>query len=190
MKIKKIFVEYMNEEELPDFDVESDFAKNIADKIADELEDQESNLGQESNLDEALSVVGALGYVLLSNTVANMVSKIAKTVADKYEWDKTGNVAKQIYDWSHKNEKAFQAPIKKVLALFLKGESVKYIDAITEAIYGFIILAMAMQGGSETISAVKGSDWGKGMLKGLKTSVKGVESASIFRTVKNTFGIG
>ena len=184
MKIKKIFVEYMNEEELPDFDVESGLANDIADEIADELEDQESNL------DEALSVVGALGYVLLSNTVANMVSKIAKTVADKYEWDKTVNVAKQIYDWSHKNEKAFQAPIKKVLALFLKGESVKYIDAITEAIYGFIILAMAMQGGSETISAVKGSDWGKGMLKGLKTSVKGIESASIFRTVKNTFGIG
>ena len=184
MKIKKIFVEYMNEEELPPVAEEPGLAKKFADEIADELEDQESNL------DEALSVVGVLGYVLLSNTVANMVSKIAKKVADKYEWDKTGNVAKQIYDWSHKNEKAFQAPIKKVLALFLKGESVKYIDAITEAIYGFIILAMAMQGGSETISAVKGSDWGKGMLKGLKTSVKGVESASIFRTVKNTFGIG
>lgn len=184
MKIKKIFVEYMNEEEFPKVDVEPGFAKNIADEIRKELENQESNL------DEALSVVGVLGYVLLSNTVANMVSKIAKKVADKYEWDKTGNVAKQIYDWSHKNEKAFQAPIKKVLELFLKGESAKYIDAITETIYGFIILAMAMQGGSETISAVKGSDWGKGMLKGLKTSVKGVESASIFKTVKNTFGIG
>ena len=46
------------------------FGKELAGEIEDELEKKELN--------EALGVVGILGYILLSNTIVLMMSKFAK----------------------------------------------------------------------------------------------------------------
>ena len=45
----------------------------LADEIKDELEDHKDELNQ------VAGVVGIIGYILLSNTIANMLSKLAKT---------------------------------------------------------------------------------------------------------------
>ena len=47
-------------------------AKSLSSEIEDELEDNKKELN------EVAGVVGILGYILLSNTVANMLSKITK----------------------------------------------------------------------------------------------------------------
>ena len=62
---------------------EDDLAKignALADEIKDELEDHKDELN------EVAGVVSIIGYILLSNTVANMLSKLAKKLSAKYEW--------------------------------------------------------------------------------------------------------
>ena len=59
-----------------------DVANSLASEIEDELEDNKKELN------EVAGIVGILGYILLSNTVANMLSKISKRLSAKYEWGK------------------------------------------------------------------------------------------------------
>ena len=59
---------------------EDQFENDLAiagNKLADEIEDELENKDVEIN--EIATVVGILGYVLLSNTVANMLSKTFKS---------------------------------------------------------------------------------------------------------------
>ena len=44
--------------------------------------------GKEEKLDEVAGVVGIIGYILLSNTVANMLAKFAQKMSKKYNWGK------------------------------------------------------------------------------------------------------
>jgi len=69
-------------------------AKSLSSEIEDELEDNKKELN------EVAGVVGILGYILLSNTVANMLSKIAKRLSAKYEWGKGEEAAKKIYNFT------------------------------------------------------------------------------------------
>ena len=60
------------------FDAEFDaLGAELAGAIEDELE------GKEEELNEVAGVVGIIGYILLSNTVANMLAKFVKKQAEK-----------------------------------------------------------------------------------------------------------
>ena len=61
------------------FDNEFDaLGAQLATAIKDELQ------GKEEKLDEIAGVVGIIGYILLSNTVANMLAKFAQKMSKKY----------------------------------------------------------------------------------------------------------
>ena len=75
------------------------------------------NMVEKDEINEIAGVVGIIGYILLSNTLANMLSKIAKRLSVKYQWGTGEAAAKKIYDFTHKNEEAFKAPIKRVVGL-------------------------------------------------------------------------
>ena len=94
----------------------------------------EKELENKKPVQEALGVVGVISYILLSNTVAHMVSGIAKKIAKKQGWDKVEDKSKAIYDWTHKNEEAFMTPIKRVLSVVLVGKAKKYLDQNTQTI--------------------------------------------------------
>jgi uncharacterized protein YjbJ (UPF0337 family) len=71
----------LNEDEEDQFAAELDgFADQLAAEIKDELEDHKEEIQKsDKELNEIFGVVGIIGYILLSNTVANMLSKFAKT---------------------------------------------------------------------------------------------------------------
>ena len=137
--------------------------------------------GKEEKLDEVAGVVGIIGYILLSNTVANMLAKFAQKMSKKYNWGKGEEAAKNIYKWTHDNEKAFQAPIKRIVGLFTKDEKKK--KQISEILYAIVILLMAGQAGGDAASYLKKASYLKGGLYGLKSAVKGKEVHSIFKDV-------
>jgi hypothetical protein len=118
---------YLLQEELEDngpeekaFDNEFDaLGAQLATAIQGELK------GKEEKLDEVAGIVGIIGYILLSNTVANMLAKFAQKMSKKYNWGKGEEAAKNIYKWTHDNEKAFQAPIRRIVGLFTKDEKKK-----------------------------------------------------------------
>jgi len=158
------------------FDAEFDsLGTELAGAIKGELGDKAKKI------DEVAGVVGIIGYILLSNTVANMLAKFAQKQAKKHNWGKGEEAAKNIYKWTHDNEKAFQAPIRRVVKLFTKDE--KKIDQVAKIIYAVLILLMAGQSGGEAASYLKKASWLKGGLYGIKSAVKGKEVHTIFKDV-------
>tara|TARA_R110002012_G_C11422294_1_gene588388 strand:- start:147 stop:707 length:561 start_codon:yes stop_codon:yes gene_type:complete len=151
------------------------FADDLADEIKDELEDNQKEIN------EVAGVVGILGYILLSNTVANMLSKFAKNQFAKRDWGKGEEAAKKIYDFTHKNEEAFKSPIKRVVSVFTKNE--KYQTMISDILYAIMILLMAGQAGGEAVNYIKKTGYIKGGLYGLKSLVKGTEVAQALKGV-------
>tara|TARA_B100000035_G_scaffold214199_1_gene183548 strand:+ start:189 stop:767 length:579 start_codon:yes stop_codon:yes gene_type:complete len=147
----------------------------LANAIEDELEDKEEKL------DEVAGVVGIIGYILLSNTIANMLAKFTQKISKKYDWGKGQEAAKNIYKWTHDNEKAFQAPIRRVVALFTKDP--KKQDQIAKILYAIVILMMAGQAGGNAASYLKKASYLKGSLYSLKSLVKGKEVHTIFKDV-------
>jgi hypothetical protein len=132
-------------------------------------------------INEVAGLVGIVGYLLLSNTVANMLAKFAQKMAKKYDWGKGEEAAKNIYKWTHDNEKAFQAPLRRIVSLFTKDK--KRQDQVAKVLYAVVILLMAGQAGGNAASYLKKASWLKGGLYGLKTAIKGKEVHTIFKDV-------
>ena len=167
---------YLREEEVEQF--EDDLAL-AGDALADEIEDELK--GQEIELNEVATIVGILGYILLSNTVANMIAGLSKKLFKKYDFGKGEAAAKKIYDFTHKNEEAFKTPIKRVVGIFTKNE--KYKKIISDILYALVILGMAGQAGGDAVNYIKKAGYLKGGLYGLKSLVKGTEVAVILKGV-------
>ena len=164
------------EEEEDQFENDLAIAGNeLADEIKDELE------SKDVEINEIATVVGILGYVLLSNAVANMLSGLSKKLFKKYNFGKGEAAAKKIYDFTHKNEEAFKAPIKRVVGIFTKNE--KYKKIISDILYAIMILLMAGQAGGDAVAYIKKAGYLKGGLYGLKSLVKGTEVAVILKGV-------
>ena len=165
-----------NGPEEAEFDTEFDaLGAELAGAIKGELGDKAKKI------DEVAGVVGIIGYILLSNTVANMLAKFAQKQAKKHNWGKGEEAAKNIYKWTHDNEKAFQAPIRRIVSLFTKDT--KRQDQVAKIIYAVLILLMAGQAGGNAASYMKKASYLKGGLYGLKSAVKGKEVHTIFKDV-------
>ena len=164
------------EDEKDQFENELDiFSNQLAAEIKDELKDNKDKIN------EVATVVGILGYILLSNTVANMLSKFAKKQFAKRDFGKGEAAAKKIYDFTHKNEEAFKAPIKRIVGIFTKNEKKKTM--ISDILYAIVILLMAGQAGGNAVGYIKKAGYLKGGLYGLKAAVKGTEVATILKGV-------
>lgn len=171
------------ESEEDQFGVELDaFADDLANKIKDELEDHKEDIQKsDKELNEVAGIVGIIGYILLSNTVANMLSKFAKKQFAKRNWGKGEAAAKKIYDFTHKNEEAFKAPIKRIVSLFTKDT--KKQKMISDILFAIVVLAMAGQAGGNAVGYLKKASYLKGGLYGLKAAVKGTEVSHILKNV-------
>ena len=138
----------INEDEENQFASEFDnFADDLAGEIKDELKDKEEEIN------EVAGVVGIIGYILLSNTVANMLSKMAKNSQLNINGGRVKQAAKKIYDFTHKNEEAFKAPIRRVVSIFTKDDKKKKM--ISDILYAIMILLMAGQAGGEAVNYIK-----------------------------------
>lgn len=174
---------YLLQEELKDNGPEEKAFDNEFDALGSQLAGAIKNeLGDKAKkLDEVAGIVGIIGYILLSNTVANMLAKFVQKISKKYNWGKGEEAAKNIYKWTHDNEKAFQAPIRRIVSLFTKDK--KRQDQVASILYAVVILMMAGQAGGNAVGYVKKASYLKGGLYGLKSAVKGKEVHTIFKDV-------
>jgi uncharacterized protein YjbJ (UPF0337 family) len=171
----------LNEDEEDQFSTELDgFADQLAAEIKNELEDHKEEIQKsDKELNEAAVTVGIIGYILLSNTVANMLSKFAKNQFAKHNFGKGEEAAKKIYDFTHKNEEAFKAPIRRIVGIFTKDEKNKKM--ISDILYAIVIFLMAGQAGGEAVAYLKKASYLKGGIYGLKAAIKGTEVATILK---------
>ena len=158
------------------------FASQLAGEIKDELEDHKEEIQKaDKEVNEVVGVVGIIGYILLSNTVAHMLSKFAAKQFAKHDFGKGVEAAKKIEHFTHKNEEAFKAPIRRIVSLFTKDE--KKIKMVSDILYAVVIFAMAGQAGGEAVGYLKKAAWLKGGIYGLKAAIKGAEVSTILKGV-------
>jgi len=153
------------------FDAELIAAANgIAATLGKELK---SKQGDKEQLDEAV-VTSIIVAVLTGNALIGFISKVTAKLMKKFKWEKGEDFAQKIQKWTHDNEKAFQAPIKRVLKFFIKDPT--KLENTTQAIYAVIIMSMAVGYGTEAISSLSNASWFKAGVASLKGIAKGDEA--------------
>lgn len=164
--------------------------ENEGEELADDIKDLGDDLAgaikgelekHEKELNEAVGFIGILGWVLLSNTVAHMISKFAKK-----RFEKSGNLkGKEWADWflknTHKIETGFKAPIKTTLSFFIKDE--KKLKIVTDILYAIAIFSMAGSAGGDAVGYIKKAGYFKGAIYSLKAAIKGLEVNQILKGV-------
>ena len=148
-------------------------ANAIAGALGKELKAKkaQTNEGKEQ-LDEAV-VTSIIAGVMTGNAIVGLVSKLAKSLFKKLGWKKGEDLAEKIHHWAHDNEKAFQAPIKRVLGFFIKDPA--KLDLTVTAIYALVVLTMAGSAGAGAVDKLSKADWFMGSFKALKTIAKADE---------------
>ena len=173
----------LNEAEEPMEDEFVDDLEKIARDIAPELEDRLQDMESEDReVNEIVgTVVSIIGYILLSNTVVAMMSKLAMKLGRKYSMINVADRSEKIYDFAHKNEKAFMAPIKRIVNIFVKDASLS--GKITYVLYALIIFLMAGAAGGGALEALKKSAYFESALLTLKSAIKGKEVSTLIKQV-------
>ena len=166
----------LREEE--DIDIETSIAKEFADAVKTELED-------ELPVEEAVGVVALLSVILISNTVSNMLSKLVSKLSKKYQWEKLENASEGIEKFTHRNEEAFIKSLQVAITPFTLGPLKKYRKTVATALFGFLILALAADAGASAIAGFMKTEIGMSIVKTVKASIKGVETTGIFKKVKS-----
>jgi hypothetical protein len=145
---------------------------NAADDIAGALEKELKSKKPEQLKEEI--ILATISTILTANAVIGFVSKYAAKLAKLLNWKKGEDFAEKVHHWAHDNEKAFQAPIKRILSLFIKDA--KALDIMTKATYALIVGGMAANYGIEAVNQLSNSSWFSGALTALKTVAKGDET--------------
>jgi hypothetical protein len=155
-----------------EFDIEFKNAANqIALVLGKELKDKQSTPPE--SLNEAL-ITSIIVGILAGNAIVGFIAKIIAKLMKKFKWEKSEDFAKKIYSWSHDNEIAFQAPIKRILAFFIKDKT--KLDITVKAIYAIIIASMAANYGVNALASLKKADWFQASLTSLVTLAKSDEA--------------
>ena len=154
-------------------------ANGIAATLGKELKAKQVKEGQ---LDEAI-VTTAVAAILTGNTLIGFISKMSKILFKKLNWKKGEDFAEKVHHWAHDNEVAFQAPIKRVLAFFIKDP--KTLDITTKAIYALVVASMAAGYGAEAVDGLTKAEWFKTALSSLKAVAKSDEAfANAYPAIK------
>jgi hypothetical protein len=156
-------------------------ANQLAATIGKELKDKKAeNPGE---LNEAV-VTSFIAAVLTGNAVLGFISKMSAKLMKKLNWKKGEDFAEKIHHWAHDNEVAFQTPIKRVLAFFIKDP--KTLDITVKAIYAIVVGSMAAGYGANALSSLEKADWFNSAVSSLKTLAKSDEAiANAFPAIKS-----
>ena len=90
-------------------------------------------------------------------------------------------MSKKIESFTHRLEKDFKSPIKRVMGLFIKNE--KALDVTTDALYAAVILTLGVLAGRGAIQALLKGDLNKGALQTLKAALKGKDLNTLIRDI-------
>ena len=112
MKLKEIV------SEIQESKIGDEFA-DIGDELAQELKDELEN---QDELNEV--VISIVAYVMLSNGIMGLTSKLVKRISKKYDFGKGVSAdLEKIEAFAKANDDRFMYPIRKAVSLFTKDEA-------------------------------------------------------------------
>ena len=170
MKLVEIVDDILSESASSDF-------LNIADELADKLEDE---LDSASAIQEEI-VLSIVAYVLLSNGIMGLLGKLVKRISKKYDFGKGHAAADKIENFVKANDKRFMFPIRKAVGLFTQDK--KQINKVTHILFALVVLLMAFNAGIEVFDLIKDSEFMQSSVNSLRTAVGGTKVHALARTV-------
>tara|TARA_R100001591_G_scaffold98621_2_gene104787 strand:- start:611 stop:1114 length:504 start_codon:yes stop_codon:yes gene_type:complete len=152
---------------------EKELALQIKSVLDKELEDGELN--------EFVDPVSILSYLLLSNTVIDMLGKYSAKVLRKLNLNKAADKADAIHNWAHNNEKAMVNVISTVIKPFVKDESKR--QQIAKGLFIAVLASLGVQAGIGALDAIRGADVGSAALGMTKSALKGRDIAVVGKEI-------
>ena len=153
----------------------NEFAE-IGDELAQELKDELENSDE---LNEV--IMSIVAYVMLSNGIMGLTSKLVKRISKKYDFGKGVSAAEKIEAFAKANDDRFMFPIRKAVSLFTKDEA--KIKKVTHILFAVVVLSMALNAGLEVFDLIKNSDFMQSSVNSLRTAISGNKVHTLIRTI-------
>ena len=136
---------------------------------------------KDGELNEVLDPVSILSYLLLSNTVIDILGKYAAKVLRKLNLNKAADKAEAIHNWAHDNEKAMVNVIATVIKPFVRDEEKR--QQIAKGLFIAVLAALGVQAGVGALDASRGADVGGAALGMTKSALKGRDIAVVGKEI-------
>ena len=136
---------------------------------------------KDGELNEVLDPVSILSYLLLSNTVIDILGKYAAKVLRKLNLNKAADKAEAIHNWAHDNEKAMVNVIASVIKPFVRDEDKR--QQIAKGLFIAVLAALGVQAGVGALDAIRGADVGGAALGMTKSALKGRDIAVVGKEI-------
>lgn len=136
---------------------------------------------KDGELNEVLDPVSILSYLLLSNTVIDILGKYAAKVLRKLNLNKAADKAEAIHNWAHDNEKAMVNVIASVIKPFVRDEEKR--QQIAKGLFIAVLAALGVQAGVGALDAIRGADVGGAALGMTKSALKGRDIAVVGKEI-------
>ena len=136
---------------------------------------------KDGELNEVLDPVSILSYLLLSNTVIDILGKYSAKVLRKLNLDKAADKAEAIHNWAHNNEKAMVNVIATVIKPFVRDEEKR--QQIAKGLFIAVLAALGIQAGVGALDAIRGADIGGAALGMTKSALKGRDIAVVGKEI-------
>ena len=155
-------------------------------------ESDETVLGQElkavlskemenGELNESVTAVGILGWLLASNTVLDILGKYTAKILRKINLDKVANKADAVHKWAHNNEKAMVGVISQVISPFIKDPAKR--ENIAKGLFIAILAALGIKASIGAVNAIRGANVGTAALSLTKGALKGRDITNVGKEI-------
>ena len=148
------------------------------------LESDEQLLGQElaavgkdGEVNEALTVVGILGWALASNTVLDVLGKYAAKGLKKMGLDKAADKANAIHKWAHNNEVNIVKTISGFIKPFVKDEKKRQL--VAKGLFIAMLAGLGVKAGIGAMQALRGGGIASATISAVKAALKGRDIAVV-----------
>ena len=136
---------------------------------------------KDGELNEVIDPVSILSYLLLSNTVIDILGKYAAKVLRKLNLNKAADKAEAIHIWALDNEKAMVNVIATVIKPFVRDEEKR--QQIAKGLFIAVLAALGVQAGVGALDAIRGADVGGAALGMTKSALKGRDIAVVGKEI-------
>ena len=136
---------------------------------------------KDGELNEFVDPVSILSYLLLSNTVIDMLGKYSAKVLRKLNLNKAADKADAIHNWAHNNEKAMVNVIATVIKPFVKDAAKR--DQIAKGLFIAVLASLGVQAGIGALDAIRGAGVGSAALGMTKSALKGRDIAVVGKEI-------
>ena len=123
----------------------------LGQELAKAMEDE---FGKEGEMNEALTVVGILGWALASNTVLVSLGKYAAKGFKKLGLDKAADKANAVHKWAHNNEVNIVKTISGFIKPFVKDEKKRQL--VAKGLLIAMLAGLGVKAGIGAMNALRG----------------------------------